>query len=968
MQPASPDSDESALEAALAAAYGEPPPPEPAGSPAGVDVPRERAGYRIEGEIARGGMGVILKAHDADLGRDVALKVLRDDLARHPEVTRRFVEEARISGRLQHPGIVPVYEIGVMRDRRPYFAMKLVEGRTLAARLRESTAEERHALLRVFEAVCQTMAYAHARRIVHRDLKPSNVLIGEFGEVQVVDWGLSKVLDGTGTGESAAAGGILGTPAYMPPEQARGEIDRLDERSDVFSLGAILCEILTGEPPYTGEGERTLAQAASARLEHAARRLDESSADPELVSLCRACLAAEPGARPRSAAVLAERLHAYLVSVEDRARAAQIGAAAARVRARATLILSATGVGLLLLGGGAWIVAREQRAERVRTTETAVVAALQDATLARGREDWPAATAALERARARVDGGTAGEALRAQVRDLGASIEREADAARRAAALERDNAALLAALQDVREPEGDADYPTDWQAVDRKYAEVFASAGVRVDGVPPAEVARSLEARGIPVPLAAAFDGWTMARRGAGDDGGVQQLAEIADSLDPDPIRSDLRAAVARNDLPRLAELAASESAPSFAPPTLWLLGRALREGDRCEEAIALLGPARLRHPQEVALAYELGQAMRKIRPARAHDALAQFHAAIALRPAHLAAWHELGLTLSNDLGRVADTLAVFASAAERWPADGHVQFHVASALAVLGRYEEAVASYERSIQLDPDYVRSHCNLGVALATLGRYEEAVESYHRALEIDPDFANCHHNLGVSLRNLKRFDDALASFRRALELQPDASRTHYEIGFCLSRLRRWTEGIASLERAIELDPQFGPSYRFLGVCLLPVGREAEAIAAFRNAARLDPKDRYASRSVAWILTLARDEALLDPAEAVLHARRAVALAPEDPEDLEMLGMALYASGSFEEAREVIERAVDFGGADASRLMFLALCDERLGREERAREIYAEAEPGLAAIAESYPELARFLAEARERFQRD
>ena len=157
---------------------------------------RERRKYRLHSELARGGMGVVLRGHDRELGRDVAIKVLDPDLAEREEVRQRFVEEAQIGGQLQHPGIVPVYELGLMADERPWFAMKLVKGRTLAELLAEraSTDAERGKLLSIFEDVCQTVAYAHSKSVIHRDLKPANVMVGAFGEVQVVDWGLAKVL------------------------------------------------------------------------------------------------------------------------------------------------------------------------------------------------------------------------------------------------------------------------------------------------------------------------------------------------------------------------------------------------------------------------------------------------------------------------------------------------------------------------------------------------------------------------------------------------------------------------------------------------------------------------------------------------------------------------------------------------------------------------------------------------------
>jgi len=214
--------------------------------------------YQVLGEIARGGVGVILRSRDRDLGRDVALKVLKKELARVPEVVQRFVEEAQIGGQLQHPGVVPVYGLGVQKDGRPYFAMKLVKGETLAALIRSGGRRARSRHISTFEKICQTVAYAHARKVIHRDLEPANVLVGSFGEVQVVDWGFAKVLGRGGvadehrekaakadlsvietirtgsTGSESRVGSIMGTPGYMPPEQARGETAKIDERADVF--------------------------------------------------------------------------------------------------------------------------------------------------------------------------------------------------------------------------------------------------------------------------------------------------------------------------------------------------------------------------------------------------------------------------------------------------------------------------------------------------------------------------------------------------------------------------------------------------------------------------------------------------------------------------------------------------------------------------------------------------------------
>ena len=279
--------------------------------------------YRIDGEIARGGMGAILRGRDPDLGRDVAIKVLREDHRDNAEMVRRFVEEAQISGQLQHPGITPIYELAAFGDNRPFFSMKLVKGDTLAKLLeaRKGPSDDLPRFLGIFGSIAQTVAYAHARGVIHRDLKPSNVMVGSFGEVQVMDWGLAKVLPRGGVADDATAGkhdpqesviatarsgaddsdlsragSVLGTPSYMAPEQARGEIDRVDERADVFALGSILCEILTGQPAFVGRTSGEIQRrAAQGDLADALARFGACA------SRCRAGRAGEglPGGRAR---------------------------------------------------------------------------------------------------------------------------------------------------------------------------------------------------------------------------------------------------------------------------------------------------------------------------------------------------------------------------------------------------------------------------------------------------------------------------------------------------------------------------------------------------------------------------------------------------------------------------------------------------------------------------------------------
>jgi serine/threonine protein kinase len=350
------------FDAGLAAAFGPDPTP---GGPSRPPTPRDdtpthdppgppltgvsggaAARYALGDEIARGGMGVVYRATDTVLGREVAVKVLQDRFGIESAAARRFVNEAKITGQLQHPGIPAVHDLGALPDGRPFLAMKLIKGRTLADHLKDRGPDSPN-LVAVFEQVCQAVGFAHDHGVIHRDLKPANVMVGSHGEVQVMDWGLAKVL-ASGRGEpgrpdpdrSAAteirtlresdgsytqAGSVLGTPAYMPPEQAGGEVDKVDERADVFGLGAILCVILAGRPPYIGtDAESVRLMAVRGQLADCLARLDACGAEPGLVTLCKRCLAFDPADRPRDAEAVANEVAGLRAAAEQRARQAEL--------------------------------------------------------------------------------------------------------------------------------------------------------------------------------------------------------------------------------------------------------------------------------------------------------------------------------------------------------------------------------------------------------------------------------------------------------------------------------------------------------------------------------------------------------------------------------------------------------------------------------------------------------------------
>ena len=305
---------------------------------------REAPGrYTTISEYGRGGMGRVLLAYDQHLGRDIALKELLPQPGSGTTDHRlspvrlsvpymaRFLQEARITGQLEHPSIVPVYELGYRRDDSLYYTMKLVRGKNLSQALKElSGLRERLNLMPHFVDLCQAIAYAHSRGVIHRDLKPSNVMIGEFGETVVIDWGLAKArgkedirgdemaetLNSVRLGHESdriktAYGLAMGTPAYMAPEQVKGELENVDERSDVYSLGAVLYEVITGKPPFVGTSVHEVLNMVLTTEPQPVNALEPDSS-PELIAICRRAMERDRSRRYRSAKELADDVQRYL--------------------------------------------------------------------------------------------------------------------------------------------------------------------------------------------------------------------------------------------------------------------------------------------------------------------------------------------------------------------------------------------------------------------------------------------------------------------------------------------------------------------------------------------------------------------------------------------------------------------------------------------------------------------------------
>jgi eukaryotic-like serine/threonine-protein kinase len=893
---------------------------------------------QLFGEIARGGMGAILMGRDVQLGRDLAVKVLLESHCEKPELVRRFVEEAQIGGQLQHPGVVPVYELGSFVDRRPFFTMKLVKGRTLSEliRSRSGNGGDLPRFLNIFESVCQTLAYAHARGVIHRDLKPANVMVGNFGEVQVMDWGLAKVLRRDGesaenqadhadqlrtviatvrpdsSADASQAGSVLGTPAYMAPEQARGEIEAVDERADVFGLGAILCEILTGQPAFVGRVvSETVRKAQRGELDEAFARLDGCGAEPELVALARDCLAPVYLDRPRRAGIVAERMTAYLTSVQQRLRNAELARAKADARAqeerkrqRLAMALAAAIVLLMAVGGTGAAVYLQHRRDQTSRLELAlreVYLLLEQAKATGDPAKWRAVVAAATRAADRigplVDASLSREALALQ-HDVGTAAETA------------DHDAVL--VQTVMEIRADKSKDPFGSAGDAAYAKAFAEAGIDIDALGPDAAAariRARPARVIPI-LAAALDEWAARRRKdrPKDAQGWRRLIATARAADHDEIRNRLRDVWLQPEgkgqrEPLLA--LAKDADPRFWPvQTITLLASSLLNADEPAAAAEFLDRVQAQYPDDVWINHVLGTCLERVQPPRTDDAIRFYTAARALRPETA---HDLAHAL-NRRGRGDEALAVFTDLTNRMSTNGWHWGCLAVLLETRGDHSGAegamamaVPRFRQTLQQRPDDIAAHVNLGGILCDVKHdYPAAAAEYREVLRIKPDHVTAHFGLGNVLREQGKLDLAAASYREALRIKPD----------------------------------FAPAHHNLAYILISQGNADAAIVEARESLRLQPDSVMSPGHLAWILALYPDRPPRDYDEAAGLMRQTLATQAKNPGSLAVLALVEYRRGHWDDSIAAAERSLALRkGGQAAEWFLLAMALARKGEKEIA-----------------------------------
>jgi tetratricopeptide (TPR) repeat protein/tRNA A-37 threonylcarbamoyl transferase component Bud32 len=918
------------------------------------------AGYEIIEEIDRGGRGIVYRVRDAELNRSLAVKVLLPKLRDDADAVRRFIEERQITAQLQHPGIVPVHSVGNLPDGRPYFAMKLVEGKTLAALLEErvrATSPQRRQgrdeegledsahptktdlprFLSIFLQICQAVAYAHSRGVIHRDLKPKNVMVGAFAEVQVMDWGLGKVRADaaaqftvnpdaietvrTGaTGASTEDGAVAGTYAYMSPEQAKGQVDRVDERADVFGLGAVLCELLTGLPPYGGASAWEVhRRAAAGNLADAFRRLDQSYADAELIALAKDCLAVERDARPIDAGAVSNALALYQADVEERLRKAQVERAAAQVkvaeerkRRKLAIALASALLVVVVLGAaaGLWVqyVEAERRANRAQLMgeqRQAVEAALEKIAGLMKEGRWKEAQAVLDQARERLgDSGPADLIERVQCNQA--------------------DLALTIRLNTIRQNRSAwVDGQFDNRTAARDYEAAFREAGLLRETEDSGAVADRVRNTAIAEQLVAALDDWAQVTgRGA-------WLLEVARRADPDPWRDRFRNPGLRGQraaLETLADELLREPAKlsKVNPQILQALGTELlwSSGD----PVPLLKAAQAEHPNDFWLNFQLGFSLSSVK--KWDEAIGYYRAALAVQPESIVVHNNLGNALSSK-GLLDEAIRELRTAIQLDPKFAVARYNLGIALRDNGQLDEAIQESGAAVQLDPNNAKRHVNLGIALRGKGQLDAAIKEFRRAIELDPNLARAHDNLGNALKSKGLLDEAIREHRTAIELDPKDATSYYHLGVTLLESKQLDEAILQYRAAIKLGPNIVQAHVNLGIALKDKKQLDEAIREYHTAIALDPEFALAHHNLGVAL---RDKGELDA--AIQEFRTAIKLDSKLATAHDQLGVALEAKQQMDAAIQEYRRAIQLQDTLASAHCNLGLLLLKLRKPDEAK----------------------------------
>jgi serine/threonine-protein kinase len=895
--------------------------------------------YKLLEQIGEGGFGVVFMAEQQQpVRRKVALKVLKPGMDTR-QVVARFEAERQALAIMDHPNIAKVFDGGATASGRPFFVMELVKGVPITDFCDQSQLTPRQRL-GLFVSVCGAVQHAHQKGVIHRDLKPSNVLVSMHDTtpvVKVIDFGVAKALGQELTDKTLFTGfaQLVGTPLYMSPEQAGLSSLDVDTRSDIYSLGVLLYELLTGTTPFDKERLHTVGYDEMRRIireedrprpstrvstlgQAAATVSANRQSDPKKLSrlmrgeldwVVMRALEKDRNRRYESASAFASDVRRYLADEPVLA-----GPPSAWYRFRKFFRRNRAGLGVVglvlffvvLVGSGAGWAVRDRAARQARIN-VEVGHALDEATRAREQAlaltdnlfRWGAALAeaasALKRAEglATQDAAALEPATRERLQALHALLDADETDRRFAARFEEvrlEQAEVNVAISEFKEG-------TAFAALKEAFRRHY---GVEFGATPAGDAVAVIRQRPQAMQdlLLAALE--VSLHNVPKDESHTRQwLDTVLDAADAGPWRKRAQLAVQSGNWKALEQVV-EEAIAARQPPSLLL---------RFAERIPLDTPTRV-------------EVLDRVRQAYPGDF-----------------WANYGLAFSLQYGRPP-------------------------------RIEEAIRYHTAALALRPHNPAECVNLGNALGTRGDPDGAIRAYREALDGHPDYAAAHERLGLALEQKGDADGAIAELRQTVRLRnhvPD----QVMLGNMLAREGRLDEAITSYRRASASEPNYGIAHYNLGTVLLEKGSLNEAVASYREAiasyrrlANLDPASADLHNNLAWVLVTCPHVPMRDPAEGMRLAQKAIELVPNNGAYWNTLGVAHYRAGHWKEAAAALTRSMQLGcGGNAYNGFFLAMAHWQLGEKAKARQCFDQAVQWVDKNMPRSKELGRFRAEAAE-----
>jgi serine/threonine protein kinase/tetratricopeptide (TPR) repeat protein len=868
--------------------------------------------YKLLEQIGEGGMGIVWMAEQTEpIQRRVAVKVVKEGMDSR-QVLARFEAERQALALMEHPNIAKVLDAGQTPSGRPYFVMELVKGQPITKYCDEKRLAVRERL-ELYADVCRAVQHAHQKGIIHRDLKPSNVLVAPYDGrpvVKVIDFGVAKATGQRLTDKTlfTGFGALVGTPEYMSPEQAEVNNQDIDTRSDIYALGVLLYELLTGSTPLTRKRLKEMPLLDVLRLireeeppRPSTRLLESKDTLPsisaqrqtepakltrlvrgELDWIVMKALEKDRNRRYETANGFAMDVQRYLA---DEPVLACPPSASYRLkkflRRHKGPVLAASAIVLLLavLAGSIGWVVRDAAARRAETVRLVKSALKESATWQEQRRLLEALSAA-RRAEGLLAGADVEEALRQRVQARLADLE------------------LVDRLENVRLEIMTAtkDGNFDSQGADDLYRRTFRGGGLDVEALSVKEAGQRIGASTVAAELAAVLDQWAFVRRDSRsvDDSSWKDLLRIARVADPDVWRTRVREALERSDRQTLLSLASSEEVFKLAPATLFVLGNALRrEKQSHTQTEVFLREAQRRHPNDFWLNINLGDFFDNMQPRQVEEAVRFYAVATALRPDSSTVHNNFALVLAAR-GRLDEAAAECQEALRIMEENAYAHNNLGNVLYLKGLLDESIAEWHEAIRLKEDYAEPHRNLGRALGEKGQFDDAITECRLAIRIKKDWAEAHGSLGNALHGKGLLDEAIFEYRQAIQIKKDHAEAHCNLGGALAEKGQFDDAIAECRHSLRLNKHNAQTHYNLGVALAGKGQFDDAIAAYRQAIRLKKDYAEAHNNLGNVLA---GKGQFD--DAIFEYRQAIQIKKDYAEAHNNLGNALVGKGLLDDA---------------------------------------------------------------------